>query len=241
MNLDYLLDRANNKLSGVHTSVKLKALELVEKAHSEGIYVLITQGLRSIEEQNGLYAQGRTKSGKIVTNARGGYSYHNFGLAFDFAILDTPSKVNWNVDKRWRRVGEIGESLGLEWGGRWTSFRDYPHFQLTFGLSLANLRAGKKPPVVKPTVQKPGAKKEEDHMLEKAIVINAFPDFPFAEVLAARIKAPIYTRSALPKGKIAKEVYVVGGTKNGLQADKVISLTGADRFEVARAVENFLK
>jgi N-acetylmuramoyl-L-alanine amidase len=84
-------------------------------------------------------------------------------------------------------------------------------------------------------------KEEEDDMLEKAIVINAFPDFPFAETLAARIKAPIYVRNALPSGKIAKVVYVVGGTKDGLQADSFVMLTGKDRFEVAAAVNEFLK
>lgn len=83
--------------------------------------------------------------------------------------------------------------------------------------------------------------KEEDEMLEKAIVINAFPDFPSAEVLAARLHAPIYTRAALPSGKIAKEVYVVGGTKDGLVADSFVMLTGKDRFEVAKAVGDFLK
>jgi N-acetylmuramoyl-L-alanine amidase len=82
---------------------------------------------------------------------------------------------------------------------------------------------------------------EENDMLEKAIVIGGFPDMAFAEVLAARLKAPIYTRAALPAGKIAKELYVAGGTTQGLQADKVISLTGKDRFAVARAVEEFLK
>lgn len=84
-------------------------------------------------------------------------------------------------------------------------------------------------------------KKEEDEMLEKAIVIGGFPDMTFAEVLAARLKAPIYTRAALPAGKVAKELYVVGGSTQGLQADKVISLSGNDRFEVAAAVNSFLK
>lgn len=82
--------------------------------------------------------------------------------------------------------------------------------------------------------------KEEVEMLEKAIVIGGFPDFAFAEVLAARLKAPVYVRTALPTGPIAKEVYVVGGSTVGIQGDKVISLTGANRFEVAAAVKNFL-
>lgn len=82
--------------------------------------------------------------------------------------------------------------------------------------------------------------KEVDDLLEKAIVIGGFPDFAVAEVLAARLKAPVYTRNALPSGKVAKELYVVGGTTEGLQADKIISLSGKDRFEVASAVNKFL-
>ncbi|KDE48183.1 hypothetical protein DI43_05840 [Geobacillus sp. CAMR12739] len=151
--LKELLDRAETKLKGVHPVVAAKARQLIEKAYREGINVIVTQGLRTIEEQNELYAQGRTKPGKIVTNAKGGYSYHNFGLAFDFAIMKDDGNISWNVDDKWKRVAQIGKSLGLEWGGDWKSFPDYPHFQYTFGLSLADLRAGKRPPqqVIKPT------------------------------------------------------------------------------------------
>ena len=145
--LKELLERAEKKLVGVHPVVAAKARQLVEMAYKQGINIIITQGLRTIEEQNELYAQGRTKPGKIVTNAKGGYSYHNFGLAFDFALLNPDGSVSWNVDDKWKRVAQIGKSLGLEWGGDWKDFKDYPHFQYTFGLSLADLRAGKKPQV----------------------------------------------------------------------------------------------
>lgn len=148
--LKELIERAEKKLVGVHPLVATKARQLIERAYKEGINIIITQGLRTIEEQNELYAQGRTKTGKIVTNARGGYSYHNFGLAFDFAVLNADGSVNWNVDEKWKRVGALGKSLGLEWGGDWRDFPDYPHFQLTFGLSLADLRAGKRPPTQSP-------------------------------------------------------------------------------------------
>ena len=152
--LKELIEKAEKKLKGVHPVVATKARQLIEQAYKERINVIITQGLRTVEEQNELYAQGRTKPGKIVTNAKGGYSYHNFGLAFDFAILKDDGSVNWNVDEKWKRVGAIGKSLGLEWGGDWTSFKDYPHFQYTFGLSLAQLRAGKCPPVEAQSIQK---------------------------------------------------------------------------------------
>lgn len=144
--LKELIERAEKKLVGVHPLVATKARQLIERAYKEGINVIITQGLRTIEEQNKLYAQGRTEPGRIVTNAKGGCSYHNYGLAFDFAIMKDDGSVSWNVDEKWKRVGALGKSLGLEWGGDWRDFPDYPHFQLTFGLSLADLRAGKRPP-----------------------------------------------------------------------------------------------
>jgi peptidoglycan L-alanyl-D-glutamate endopeptidase CwlK len=153
ISLQELLAKADQKLQGVHPAVADKARQLITKAYNEGIYVVITQGYRSKEEQDALYAQGRTKPGKIVTNAPGGYSYHNFGLAFDLALLNNDGSVSWNVDDKWKRVAQIGKSLDLEWGGDWKDFKDYPHFQYTFGLSLADLRAGKRPPqqVIKPT------------------------------------------------------------------------------------------
>jgi N-acetylmuramoyl-L-alanine amidase len=95
-----------------------------------------------------------------------------------------------------------------------------------------------KPEPTKPTPTQPD--KGGTALLDKAIVIGGFPDFASAEMLAARLKAPIYTRAALPNGKVAKELYVVGGSASGLQADKITSLTGKDRFEVAAAVAEFL-
>ena len=103
--LKELLEKAEKKLQGVHPLVAGKARQLIEQAYKEGINVIITQGLRTVEEQNELYAQGRTKPGKIVTNAKGGYSYHNYGLAFDFAVLNADGSVNWNVNEKWKRVG----------------------------------------------------------------------------------------------------------------------------------------
>jgi N-acetylmuramoyl-L-alanine amidase len=86
--------------------------------------------------------------------------------------------------------------------------------------------------------QKP---KEDSDMLEKAIVINSFADFPAAEPLAGRLSAPIYLRATAEGKKVAKELYVVGGTQDKLVADKVVLLSGPNRFETAAAVGNFLK
>lgn len=94
----------------------------------DGIIARIISGTRTFDEQNKLYEQGRTEPGKIVTRARGGQSWHNWGVAWDIGIFDSSNKyLEESVD--YARAGEIGESLGLEWGGRWAT-PDGPHFQL---------------------------------------------------------------------------------------------------------------
>ena len=126
------------------------AEQLLINASNNNTPIIITQTLRTIKEQNDLYAQGRTKPGRIVTNAKDGASYHCYGLAFDVALI-VEKKVIWNKNDNnhnkiddWEEIGKLGEQLGLEWGGRW-KFKDIPHFQLTFGLSITDLKAGKRP------------------------------------------------------------------------------------------------
>lgn len=93
------------------------------------------------------------------------------------------------------------------------------------------------PPDPKPI---PMPEEEEPFMLEKAIVINSFVDFPVAELLAVRESAPIYLRRVAERGQVAKKVFVVGGSRQGLAADTFIELSGANRFETARKVEEYL-
>lgn len=113
-----------------------------------GIDVMVTCTYRSIEEQNKLYAQGRTAPGKKVTNAKGGQSMHNYRLAFDVVPLRYGKPV-WGTTgddlKLWQKIGEIGKAVGLEWAGEWKTFREFPHFQWTGGLTLKDLQAGKRP------------------------------------------------------------------------------------------------
>lgn len=118
---------------------KLSLFEKTLAAH--GIKVILTWGYRSIESQNALYAKGRTTPGNIVTNARGGYSWHNFGLAADYAFVIN-GKVTWNGP--WDTFGKIAKECGLEWGGSWKTFKDRPHVQWNGGRTLAQMRAGAK-------------------------------------------------------------------------------------------------
>ena len=105
-----------------------------------GLNIKIIDGSRTYAEQDALYAQGRTKPGAAVTNAQGGQSLHNFGIAWDFGIFGPHGEyITDNSD--YDRAGVIAESLDLEWGGRWRSPVDRPHVQVKTGLTLAEMRA----------------------------------------------------------------------------------------------------
>ena len=101
---------------------------LVQKAGQSGIRIKIISGRRTYAEQDALYAQGRTKPGAKVTNARGGYSNHNFGIAFDVGVFEGSKYLRESV--KYKAVGALGMDLGLQWGGNWKSIVDQPHFQL---------------------------------------------------------------------------------------------------------------
>lgn len=118
-----------------------------------GITVLLTCTYRSNDEQAKLYAQGRSAPGRIVTYAKPGKSKHNAtngrggpgALAFDVVPLrhgkcvwgtagngidEDPTDDHKDDLEVWQRVGAHGEAVGLEWAGRWTKFREFPHFQM---------------------------------------------------------------------------------------------------------------
>lgn len=123
------------RLAKVFPGLADKIRELAGAMANIGIEIRVTQGLRTNEEQDGLYAQGRTKPGPIVTNCRGGHSYHNFGLAVDCVPDDVniPGfQCDWNLmHPVWQQMVKFAELLGLNCGADWRTFKDWPHFQLT--------------------------------------------------------------------------------------------------------------
>ncbi|MCG7378050.1 M15 family metallopeptidase [Paenibacillus sp. ACRSA] len=141
-------------ITGLHPLVAESEELLVRKAARRGIDVVITHGYRSIEEQDALFDQGRSSAGNIVTNARGGESYHNYGLAIDFALRTPQGEIVWDMERDdngngepdWMEVVTIAKDLGFTWGGDWANFPDYPHLQMDFGLSINELKRGKRPP-----------------------------------------------------------------------------------------------
>ncbi len=115
-------------LKQVSPALSVKMSQLVDECKKEGIDIRVTADLRSVEEQNRLYDSGRTDDGSIVTNAKGEEyeSSHQWGTAFDVAIQGS----NPYDKEKLARVGEIGKSLGLEWGGDFKEIPDMPHFEL---------------------------------------------------------------------------------------------------------------
>ncbi|UOR13944.1 M15 family metallopeptidase [Halobacillus amylolyticus] len=147
----YVEDKSQT--SELHPAVEQGKEHLVEQASERGIDVVITDGVRTKEEQERLYEQGRSTEGDIVTYASGGESYHNYGLAIDFALQLDDGNVVWDLTRDdnsngqadWMEVAEIAKNLGFTWGGDWQSFKDYPHLQMDFGLSIRELQRGKRP------------------------------------------------------------------------------------------------
>ncbi len=114
-----------------HPRLQTLAAKLVADGKKQGLIIKIGECFRSVAEQDTLYAQGRTKAGNIVTYARGSSysSMHQWGIAFD--VIRNDGKGAYEDRDGWfSRVGKLGKSLGLEWGGDWTSPVDKPHFQL---------------------------------------------------------------------------------------------------------------
>lgn len=152
-----------DRIATLHPKIRQKALDaythINNKLLGKGVRLRFAYTTRTIEEQDELYAQGRTKlydsSGKRlgkVTQAKGGQSIHNYHLAFDIVLLldkdldgkfesATYEMLDFDKDKKsdWMEVVEYFKSVGFTWGGDW-EFKDKPHFEMTFGHSWRTLK-----------------------------------------------------------------------------------------------------
>jgi len=138
--------KTDAKILTLHPILRATASQFINEVEKRiGKQLKITDGFRTFAEQDKLYAKGRTTGGSKVTKAKGGQSYHNYGLAFD-CYFTKNGKVDFSHPIT-PEVAKIGQELGLEWGGAWKSFKDFPHFQLTKGsisVLLAIYKADKK-------------------------------------------------------------------------------------------------
>lgn len=132
----------SRKLTDLNPKVAALCMQHIAECKLKDIDLLVTSTFRDNESQAALYAQGRTAPGRIVTNANAGDSIHNYRLAYDVVPIIN-GKPCWDISNPvWKVVGELGIKCGLEWGGSWKRFKDYPHFQFTGGLTLADLKKG---------------------------------------------------------------------------------------------------
>lgn len=140
----------------LHPQVADDVIYLIEKAEqnlADNMAVRIVQALRTFEEQDELYQRGRTTKGPVVTNAKAGSSFHQYGLAIDFALLIDKNRdgkyeeISWSLTadrdqdghKDWWEVIETFKEAGWESGAEWRTFKDYPHLQKRFGYTWKQL------------------------------------------------------------------------------------------------------
>lgn len=127
----------SNRIEDLEPETRAMCNRFLVATAAQGIALRVTHTLRTDDEQNKLYAEGRTMPGNKVTNAKAGESPHNsivggLSCAFDFCFNGKTMAECYpkTTDPVWERVGQIGESLGLSWGGRWKgSLVDRDHFE----------------------------------------------------------------------------------------------------------------
>lgn len=145
---DELDPRTLKWLNTLEPAAKKKFVPFIRRAKAIAAtmgadYVAIS-GTRGEAEQNALYAKGRTAPGPRVTNAKYGFSNHNFGIALDFGAFSGRTYLDEHSPAKaaaiHKAVGAFAAQYGIDWGGNWKMFTDYPHFEVATGLSMAEKR-----------------------------------------------------------------------------------------------------
>lgn len=134
------MDQTTKKhINQLHPSLRDEIVKIIQECDAVltgKAKIRITQGLRTFAEQDALYSLGRTKPGKITTNAKGGQSVHNYGFAVDICLIIDGKIASWDTAKDWDndRIADWHECVkvfakyGWDWGGNWKTFKDFPHF-----------------------------------------------------------------------------------------------------------------
>lgn len=137
-NGDYTDAADERKISTLREEVQRPARQLVNRSALMGSPIGVAEGFRDNATQDRYYAQGRTAPGDIITNARGGESYHNYGLALDVYPLKRGAMNFKATLSDYSTIANVGAEIGFEWGGAWKR-KDMPHFQMTGGRSILDL------------------------------------------------------------------------------------------------------
>ena len=126
-----MIDVNYPKVTALHPKIADALSMTINECKARKLNVAMHIGLRTPEQQDVLYAQGRTIPGTIITKARAWESYHCLGLAVDIVFKDEKGNWTWDEKYDWNGLGTVGKLFGFHWGGDWTSWPDRPHFQMT--------------------------------------------------------------------------------------------------------------
>lgn len=133
-------------ISRLRSDVAANCRVFIQRCKAAGLPVLVVETVRDLEYQASLYAKGRSKPGKIVTNQKTpSFHWDKVGLAFD--ICKNVKGHEYDDADFFRRCGAIGKEMGFTWGGDWKSLPDKPHFQWDDGgrYTAAMVRKGQLP------------------------------------------------------------------------------------------------
>jgi peptidoglycan L-alanyl-D-glutamate endopeptidase CwlK len=121
----------DEKLLGVHPVLALKVRRILDAMRALGFEMIVTDGVRTTQEQQALWRRGRTEPGKKVTNADGvtTISKHQTRRAVDCCFL-VNGVASWAESNPWALYGAMARAIGLTWGGDFTSIKDRPHVEL---------------------------------------------------------------------------------------------------------------
>ena len=194
----------SRSLKDLRSDVRENCEIFLELCKSAGLKVLVTQTLRDNEYQASLYALGRTKPGKIVTNLKIP-TFHGVGLAFD--ICKNVRGHEYDDLAFFKKCGQIGKQVGFSWGGDWKSFKDRPHFQWDAHgkYTGAMIRAGKLPPEMEEYMDQATFNKMMDEYLAQ---LRTKPASAWAKADWDKAKADKITDGTAPQGLITRQEVV---------------------------------
>lgn len=140
--------RTEGSIMTLMPAAQMKARLFMDAVSDLPFTYKIISGTRTYAEQDALFKIGRTveKDRKPVTNARGGESNHNFGIAWDVGIFENGKYFEGSNKREEKAYADLAAHIKenvpeVEWGGDWTKFPDQPHYQLATGKTVAQIRA----------------------------------------------------------------------------------------------------
>lgn len=110
-----------NELSVLHPAFRNKVILFLSECHRQGIELRILETYRTPQRQDSLKRRGKSM-------LSGGRSKHQHYLAIDVVPI-VNGKLKWHDRRLWSKIGAIGQSYGLKWGGRWRRLYDPGHFE----------------------------------------------------------------------------------------------------------------